>query len=250
MKMFEDLTGVYEAMIDWPKRLAHEGPFFRRLFEQNAVQSVVDVACGTGHHAAMFHDWGLRVEGADLAEAMIERARANFGQSPTMRWVARGFDQPITPAGSFDAAVCLGNSLPLAADTAMIERTLSQMLAAVRSGGLVVVHALNLGRLPDGPCVWQKCRRIAFPQGEALVVKGVHRCGPRGYVELVVADLGGTNPPRTESVALLGLSAEQWESMAKAAGAAEIRLLGGYRDEPYHPTKSVDLLLVATKART
>ena len=45
---FDDLTDVYESMIDWPKRLANEGPFYRRLFEQAAVQRIADVACGTG----------------------------------------------------------------------------------------------------------------------------------------------------------------------------------------------------------
>ena len=71
--MFDDLTDIYDAMIDWPKRLAHEGSFYRRVFEQHDVRSVVDVACGTGRHAAMFHSWGLRVEAADLSPAMIDR---------------------------------------------------------------------------------------------------------------------------------------------------------------------------------
>jgi len=48
MSMFQKLTDVYEAMIDWPKRLAHEEPFYRRLFAEHSVQSVVDTACGTG----------------------------------------------------------------------------------------------------------------------------------------------------------------------------------------------------------
>ena len=157
--MFQDLTDVYEAMIDWPKRLANEGPFYRRLFEQYGVRSVVDVACGTGRHAAMFHSWDLQVEGADLSPAMIDRARASFGEPAGLRWVVRGFDQPIAPESPFDAAVCVGNSLPLAPDMATVRQAIGEMLAAVRRGGLLVIHALNLWHLPDGPCVWQKCRR-------------------------------------------------------------------------------------------
>ena len=93
--MFDDFADIYEAMIDWPKRLAHEGPFYRRLFERIGVRSAIDVACGTGHHAAMFHSWGLRVEGADLSPAMIDRARNSFGQPASLQWTVRGFDQPI-----------------------------------------------------------------------------------------------------------------------------------------------------------
>ena len=119
---------------------------------------MIDVACGTGHHAAMFHSWGLRVEGADLSPAMIDRAKAKFGQPQGLRWTVRAFDQPIEPAEPFDVAVCVGNSLALAPDMATVERAIRQMLAAVREGGAIVVQVLNLWRLPDGPCVWQKCR--------------------------------------------------------------------------------------------
>jgi SAM-dependent methyltransferase len=245
--MFQDLTDVYEAMIDWPKRLAHEAPFYRRRFGHYGVGSLVDVACGTGQHAAMFHSWNLRVEGADLSPAMIDRARASFGEPAGLRWVVRGFDQPIGADGSFDAAVCVGNSLPLAPNMAAARQAVGQMLAAVRSGGLLVIHVLNLWRLPDGPCVWQKCRRAALPQGEAVIVKGVHRCGTRGYVDLIVTELAADAPMQTECVPLLGLEAADLESMARAAGAGEICFFGGYEDQPYDRHQSTDLLMVAKK---
>jgi glycine/sarcosine N-methyltransferase len=244
---FQDLTDVYEAMIDWPKRLGHEEPFYRGLFQQHGVGSVLDAACGTGRHAAMFHDWGLRVVGADISPAMIDRARANFGEPAGLRWVVRGFDEPIASAEPFDAAVCLGNSLPLASDMKMVQRAISQMLAAVRDGGLLVVHALNLWHLPDGPCVWQKRQFAALPQGQVLIVKGVHRCAERGYVEVIVSGLSGDSPMQTQSVPFLSLEAGKLESMARAAGAGEVRFCGGYHDEPYDRSESADLLMIVEK---
>ena len=243
--MFDDLADVYDAMIDWPKRLAHEAPFYRRLFEQYNVHGVADVACGTGRHAAMFHDWGLRVEGSDVSPPMIERARASFGEPPGLRWAVRPFDRPIAPAEPFDAALCVGNSLPLAPDIECVGRTIGQMLAAVRPGGVIVVHVLNLWHLPNGPCVWQKCRPMILPQGEVLVVKGVHRCGRRAYVELVVAKPAGI--VHAETMSLLGLEASQLESIARDAGAGQVRLFGGYHDTPYDRLQSTDLVMVAEK---
>ena len=245
--MFDDLTDIYEAMIDWPKRLAHETPFYRRWFERCGVRSVVDVACGTGRHAAMFHDWKLRVEGADLSPNMIDRARRQFGEPPGLRWVVRGFDAPIDPAEPFDAALCVGNSLALAPDTATVGRTVEQMLAAVRPGGLIVIHVLNLWRLPDGPCVWQKCQAALLPQGEVLIVKGIHRCGGRGYVELLVADRAHGTQIHSESVPLLGLEAAELQQMLRRAGAAEVPCFGGYQEQPYDRLTSVDLLLAGRK---
>jgi SAM-dependent methyltransferase len=246
-ELFNDLTDIYEAMIDWPKRLAHEEPFYRRLFERVGVRSVVDVACGTGHHAAMFNSWQLRVEGADISPAMIERARGSFGEPPGLRWVVRGFDAPVPAAEPFDAAICVGNSLALAPGRPTVERAAAHMLSAVRPGGVIVVHVLNLGHLPDGPCVWQKSKRATLPQGDVLILKGVHRCGPRGYVELVLAPPGGGAPVHSESVPFLGLEAAELEEMARRAGAVEVSFSGGYQGERHQPQKSVDLLMVAGK---
>jgi prepilin-type processing-associated H-X9-DG protein len=249
--LFDDLTDVYEAMIDWPKRLANEEPFYRNLFARYDVKSVVDVACGTGRHAAMFHSWGLRVEGADLSAAMIARARTAFGEPRGLRWTIRGFDQPIDAGEPFDAAVCVGNSLALAPDAATVERAIGQMLAAVRRGGLVVGQVLNLWHLPDGLVTWQKCRRAALSQGDVLIVKGVHRCGCRGFVDLVVTRLDASTERcpvmQTDSIEFLGLESAELEATARHAGAANVAFFGGYRDQPYGRLASVDLVMVAEK---
>ena len=121
--------------------------------------------------------------------------------------------RPSGADGAFDAAICAGNSLALAADRPMVQRTIERMLAAVRPGGIVLVHVLNLWRLPDGPCVWQKCQRANLPEGEVLIVKGVHRCGRQGFVDLVVAGLTPATQMHTESIPLLGLEAEELEQM-------------------------------------
>ncbi len=244
---FNQLADVYEAIVDWPKRLAAEEPFYRHWFQQAGVKRVVDVACGTGHHAAMFHGWGLDVEGADLSPAMIERARAAFGEPPGLRWAVRGFDEPIPAAGSWDAVVCVGNSLALAPDPATVRAAVAQMMEALRPGGVLLVQVLNLWRLPDGPCVWQKCHRARLPQGDALIIKGVHRCGEQGYVELAVADPNGGPLLAHESPRFLGLWAVELGEFMHRAGAAEVQYFGSYASQPLHDDSSVDIVMVARK---
>ena len=247
-KLFADLTDVYESLVDWPRRLAREEPFYRRWFEHCQVRRVLDAACGTGHHAAMFHRWGLAVEGADLSAAMIERARSRYGEPPGLRWAVRSFDQPGGTDEPFDAALCVGNSLALAPDRPTVQRALQQMLAAVRPDGLVIVHLLNLWRLPDGPCVWQRCQRVGVPPGEVLAVKGVHRSGQQGFVDLVVANLSEAGTMETESVPLLGLEAGELEQTVRAAGASSCEFFGDYDGASYVRETSVDLILVARKS--
>jgi SAM-dependent methyltransferase len=244
---FTDLTDVYESMINWPKRLANEEPFYRRWFARIGARSVLDAACGTGRHAAMFHSWGLQVEGADVSPAMIARARTLFGEPQGLRWTERGFETPPAPREPFDAAVCVGNSLALAADPIAVHAAVSHMLSAVRPGGIAIVQVLNLWRMDDGPCVWQKCLRTTLPQGESLILKGVHRCGPRGFVDLAVAGLPGGALVHSESVPFLGFEAGELGQMALHCGARQLAFFGGYQDQPYDRQKSPDLILVAEK---
>jgi SAM-dependent methyltransferase len=248
-RLFDDLSAVYEAIIDWPKRLANEAPFFRRLVERCGARRVLDTACGAGHHAAMFHRWGLEVEGADLSPAMVTRARTMFGEPQGLRFVVRSFTVPVESTEPWDLVVCVGNSLALAPDEARVEAAVVQMLAATKPGGAVALQVLNLWQLPDGPCRWQKFRRLTLGHGELWVAKGVHRSGNRGYVDLLVAPLDASAAaPYTESIPFLGLEAEGLESILKRAGAREIQWFGGYQESRYDRAQSTDLLVVARTA--
>ncbi|WP_428938879.1 class I SAM-dependent methyltransferase [Fontivita pretiosa] len=251
---FDELAEIYEAMIDWPRRLANEQPLFRWVFERVGARRVLDAACGTGHHAAMFHSWGMEVEAADVSAAMIERCRSRWGQSDSLRWIVRAFDQSILAGGEssrpFDVIVCIGQSLALAPDRATVARALSAMLAAVRrDGGAVLVHVLNLWKLPDGPCVWQKCRRVQLPgAGDSLIIKGVQRCGDRGYVNVLATRLDTHQPTlRSESVPFLGLEAEELHRIARAAGAVSVEFFGDYQRSAYDRAASTDLIMLATR---
>ena len=121
------------------------------------------------------------------------------------------------------------------------------MLGAVRDEGVVVVHVLNLWRLPDGPCVWQKCQRTTLSGREVLIIKGVHRCGSQGFVELIVTELTTKPEMRSESVPFIGLEATELDRMACEAGATQVTFYGGYQNQPYERQTSVDLIMVAKK---
>ena len=247
-EVFDDLTDVYEAMIDWPKRLANEGPFYRRLFERTGGPARLDVACGTGQHAAMFHAWGLRVEGADLSPQMIDRAAAGFGQPEGLRWVVRGFDQPIGRGGPFDAAMCVGNSLALAPDAATAGRAIARDArggARRRGRRRPSAQSLATGRRPlplaEVPAGRAAAGRRADPQGRApLRPAGLRRAGGRQ---------SGRRPARVCSNPCPSWvwRRPSWRPMARQAGAARVSFFGGYHEHPYQPDKSVDLVMVAEK---
>ena len=246
-QVFDDLTEAFESSIDWPRRLAHETPFYRQVFSRVPVKRVIDVACGTGHHAAMFHSWSLEVQGADISPKMIEHARQAFGEKPDLRWLVRGYEQPIVPDGGFDAAICVGNSLALAPSVAVVDAAIARMMGGVRPGGVVIIHVLNIWSVPEGPCRWQKNVHAQLSAGPAIITKGIHRCRSRAYVELIVNSLNSPGMMKSQSITTLGLEAADLQAMFRKAGAAEVSLFGGYRDEPFDRAASVGLVLVARK---
>jgi ubiquinone/menaquinone biosynthesis C-methylase UbiE len=77
--LYEDIAGRYGLAcgpID-PEDSAWT-PFFRQLFTENHVQSVLDCACGTGRHLFLFHALGLEATGADASAAMLAQAGKNL----------------------------------------------------------------------------------------------------------------------------------------------------------------------------
>jgi SAM-dependent methyltransferase len=233
----------YEVLVNWERRLANEGPFYRRLFDEAGVQRVLDVACGTGHHAELFNSWSLQVEGADASDAMISHCRDRLGESEKLKWVIRSFQEPCERPGSFDAVICVGNSLALSPDVETALTAVREMMAALRPGGVCVVHVLNLWRFAEGEMHWQKCLRVNDERGDRIVLKGVYRVGSRGFVEFVEVRPDGAG--QFDSSTILALDAEALVEAAASAGAHEVELYGGYQGEPYDRATSADMILVA-----
>ncbi len=244
---FNSLTEVYDAMVDWPARLAREAGIFRTLFDKLCAKRILDAACGTGRHAAMFHSWGLEVEGADISPEMIACARAEFGEPAGLRWHIRGFTEPAAAPGAFDAVICTGNSLALAENKEACILALRQFLNAVRSGGAVLVQVLNFYRLPDGPTVWQKCLRRQIGGEEMFIFKGVRRAANSGFVEVVAAPLSAPEQMQSESVPLLTIEAQDLQTAAMAGGAQHFEIFGSLDGQPFNRSASTDLVLLAWK---
>jgi SAM-dependent methyltransferase len=239
----------YDALVDWERRLANEGPFCRRLFEEAGVRRVLDAACGTGHHAAMFHSWGLQVEAADISPEMIDYCRTAHGESDSLRWVVRSFVEPASPVGTFDAVACVGNSIALAPDIGTVNQAIGAMLSALRPGGVCVIQALNLWRLPEGPTTWQKWRHVRRDDGDEIVIKGLHRAGDRGFIEFIDLRVAADGvSKRFNRATILGLREADLRAAVESAGGRDVSLYGTFQNEPYDPQTSPDLVLVCSRA--
>ena len=140
----------YDVMVDWDKRLSRELPFLEAVFaETHEIHRVLDVGCGTGHHAIALAQRGLEVVGVDPLREMLDQARINARRAGVgIEFVEGGFGELASLGlGQFDALICTGNALPHVEGIDRLDPVLEDFGAVLRRGGALVVHLLNHERL-------------------------------------------------------------------------------------------------------
>ena len=114
--------------------------FFRRLFENHNVTTVLDCACGTGSDLILFNSFGCDVHGADLSEAMLAQARKKLsGVNLNIPLRNTNFcDLAEHFRSNFDAVVCLSNAINEPLQDAETLQALCNMKSVLRDGGILV----------------------------------------------------------------------------------------------------------------
>ena len=159
---------VYRHVIDpilYPLR-----PRTVRLCTELGVQSVLDIASGTGAQCRALGQSGIDAIGLDLSEEMVEAARARGGCN--VRYVqGSAFDLPFEDA-SFDACLLL---LALHEHTED-ERTRMLAEAGRVAGRTVLVADYERPRHPAASLPWQVIRAVETSAGPE------HRAGFEHFV--------------------------------------------------------------------
>ena len=247
--LYDALAVDYDRFVNWEGRLSRELPFFASLFERHGVRRVLDAACGTGHHAIALARKGYQVVGADLSAPMIARAEENAS--------ARGVDATFAVAGlgeyaalgqTYDAAICLGNSLPHVLSGPAVEEALTDVAAVLRPGGLLVIQNRNFDR------VWREQERFMPPQtfrdaeGEWIFVRfyDFHEASLTFNMIRLRRTAEGWSQD-VESTELRPIFAQDLASALATAGFAPVTLLGSYDGSPFDPAESGDLIAVAVR---
>jgi len=103
---------------------------------------VLDLACGTGGHALELAALGYQVVGVDIAEGMLEEARRKASsRGLAVEFLCQDLRQLDVGEGTYDAAVCLFDSLGYLLTDADISDALSRVHRSLKPGGVFVVEA-------------------------------------------------------------------------------------------------------------
>lgn len=243
---------VYGRLVDWPRRLARESPFFLELFASLPFPRILDLGSGSGEHARLFASHGFEVVGIDRSPTQVEQSRAaSAGANVTFLAgdVSRAGE---IVSGPFGAAICVGNTLPHLADDSTLERFARHARELVAPGGVLVVQVLNYDRIfsrsirylpptirpaDDGEIVFL---RILDPRPDGRTIV---------FTPSTLRYRSSGSPPveviASERLVLRGWRPAEIGSALERAGFSSRSLYGGFGKEPFDASESSDVIVVA-----
>jgi len=256
---YDSFADDYDHFVNWPGRLAFELPFLEETLKRaphapGAKPAMLDAATGTGQHALALAELGYQTAGADLSAGMIARARQNAAQQGLeVRFEVAGFGDLAQTFGreSFEAVLCLGNSLPHVLDEAGLATALRDFAAVLRPSGLLVLQNRNFDQVLEQKARWMEPQSAQAGQTEWLFVR-FYDFLLDGTIDFNILRLRReAGKPWQQQVTLTRLrpltQAELGEALARA-GFEQVEWYGGLDGSEFDRAKSGNLVVVAGKA--
>jgi SAM-dependent methyltransferase len=137
------------------------------------ARSLLDVACGTGHHLRNLRPHFRELAGVDVSPAMLQRAREELADVPLELGDMRSFRLDRR----YDVVTCLFSSIGYLLTLDDVRRAVANMADHLRTGGLLIVEPWI------HPDQWHLGHRVAeAANGDGLAVGRVSVNGRQGHV--------------------------------------------------------------------
>jgi len=252
--LYESIAGKYDEVTGADGRQAPAEAMLAELRRRHPLTRVLDVACGNGLHAMILARMGAEVTAADISRPMLDQARARAEAARlNVQWVHAAMQNiaerveglvPSNAEGSFDAILCLGNSLPHLLEPRLLARTLAGFARLLAPDGVVALGLLNFARVLD--------------REERIV--GVTRRGDREFIRFYdfLEDLvrfnvltldfsAGQCKHEITSTLLHPYTPAEVAAACESAGLSRFDLFAGTAFEPFDERQSDTLTVIAAK---
>ena len=147
----KDLVEIWGEFIDWDGRREGEDCFLVRQLQQHDCHKVFDSTLGDGCDTIYLRKEGFEVWSNEIDPDFERKARENAAKKhipleppPLTHADWRNLDrEPTLKAYSFDATICLGNSLTYLFDRRDQLIALEQFRRLLRPGGILIIDERN-----------------------------------------------------------------------------------------------------------
>lgn len=244
----------YDSAVEWPARLAREGPFLLGALARAPSRRIVDLGSGTGEHARWLAGQGFEVVGIEGVRERWERAKQLAVPGVEFLIGDLGAVEAMV-RGQFGAALCLGNTLPALIGAEAVSRMFIGLRRRFLPGGVLVLQQWNYDGLASRNVRELPERRLAQADGElrlraevALDADGIATVTER-VLHLALAAGGAAAAPRLlheRHRYLQGWRHAELLTLLDVARFRDIRCHGGFAGEPFDLDLSEELVLVAS----
>jgi len=248
--LWDTFSADYDRFVDWEGRLAREMPFLEGFLARHGAQRVLDVACGTGHHAIALAERGFEVTGSDVSDGMVTEARHNAETAGLAATFLRaGFGELRgTVKDRYDAALCLGNSLPSVLSEDALRGALADMAGVLVPEGLLIIQNLNYDRVWPGRERFMPLQTHREGEEEWLFFRFVDFHQETLTFNMVILHRNGKMwNYAAEATELRPIFSEDLKRLLEQSGFPNVDFYGDYDQNPYQQDASGDLIVVARK---
>ncbi|MBQ9860165.1 MAG: class I SAM-dependent methyltransferase [Clostridia bacterium] len=212
-----------------------------------SMESVLDLACGSGSLSLELAQRGAEVVGVDGSADMLAIAREKAqAEEADVLFLCQDMRQ-LDLYGTVDTAVCMLDSLNHILTTADLKEVFRRLGLFIRPDGLLVFdvntprkHAVTLGdntfvyEQDEFMCVWRNRYIPATHETEMLL-------------DFFLEEEGGIYSRYTDSVRERGYSLPTWEKLLSAAGFDLLAVYGERSFEP--PAEDADRWVLVARNR-
>lgn len=148
-KLFAEMWGDY---IDWEKRRKGENSWLVKQLKKYNCQKVFDSCLGEGCDSIYLIKEGFDVTSNDIDELIIQKALENAKKQNVQLKITNLDWRELTkeiPEESFDAVLCLGNSLTCLFGQKNQIIALKQFYTILKDGGILIVDERNYQYILD-----------------------------------------------------------------------------------------------------
>lgn len=168
----------YYDLLYKDKDYAGEAQFVRGLISEYAPEaaSVLELGSGSGRHAALLAEAGLRVHGVEMSQAMLDRAKARAALLPhEAKSVSfeKGDIRYYETVSRYDAVISLFHVMSYQAANDDVQAAMQTASKALKPGGIFIFDCWY------GPCVLSEPPQVRIKRLEDDQTCVTRLCEPR-----------------------------------------------------------------------
>jgi glycine/sarcosine N-methyltransferase len=147
-EFYDSFSEFYDEMTRFELRIQNEKGFFCNLKSKYEFTNAIDIGCGTGAHTLILSECGADAVGIDPSKGMIEKAKLHLPANSKIEFINISLeDYSNRPNLNFDAAFCMGNSIPHITEKHDLVKFIVSLKKVLSPGALFTLQILNYEKI-------------------------------------------------------------------------------------------------------